>query len=158
MGAPPTMPPVNEVRTASGTADTVRGTPKRNSGRCSRELLHERGGWNRAKPGALQQPHQEFKGETEGVRPGKASQDPGAGGIAQCGVVAVDDAQQAGLTQGNGPSLPRCSAGEENDRRGRSARLRAGLPPDEFAFCGEDAADVGESDSLLESPTGRDRG
>jgi hypothetical protein len=115
-----------------------------------RDLLHEGRGRNGVQLGALQQPHQEFQGEAESVRPGKTSQDPGTGGIAQRGVVAVHDAQEADLAQGNRPSAAGRAAGEENDRGGRAAGLGAGPATDEVAFCSEDAGDVGEPDSLLD--------
>lgn len=114
------------------------------------DAVQERVRWNGAQPGALQEPHQEFQGEAEGVRPGKTSEDLGARWIDQRCVVAVDDAQKADLAQGNRPSVARRAAGEENDRRGGAGRLRARPITNELAFCGEDTADVGKLRSFLE--------
>ena len=109
MGAPPTMP--LGQRGQDGIRHGGHGSrhTEEDLGSVLGDCLYEGCGWNGAQLGALQQPHQEFQREAEGVRPGKTSEDPGAGRIAQRGVVAVDDAQEAELARGQSPERRRKS-------------------------------------------------
>ena len=157
MGAPPTMPPRQRAQDVIGHGGDGSRDAEEDVGAVLGDCLYEECGRNGAQLGALEQRHQEFQREAEGVRPGKTSRNPGAGRVAQRGVVAVDDAQEADLAQGNRPSVAGGAAGEENDRRGRAARLREAATTDEVAVGGEHAGDAGEPHSFLEHRRGQTR-